>query len=834
MRSRLRFPSIRSINTRVSDVNLKTEFADSIQNLVANSEIGSLVKLGFYEDVTSELFGAALDSTLTVKSVFEFKVVTPSIKKIYIVHAVDENDKDRIYVSQSLSGTTFTNEILELTEHVGNVFAGAGSSATQIVVNNTDASWSKLSDTSGYYADGWCMVVDIAAGQKTGALIEGYTVTATTKTITVKANALTGIVATDEFSLARSFLLADGIGESVDSNNRYGGLTIDDIIRWQSRQNTAVGMTGSESDFPSQFQLWYGFSNNNYGDTDIGGQAFGGDNRYTLEYLQQLAPSVGQRSGTKDNVIGRENLLFSGSLPDATDYEIFGAYEFEDGSIGKLSTGKATATTSSPALAFDIWIKVPIAAGYHANNVTYDSFTINASNQYVHAYEEGGDYASVYSLGRRVTAVRLYIRNATTGSNTFFLARFVIAWPDNPPDDSGDTDYNCIYVATEGMCFGALSVSAESEFNTNNTYTQDVEQSPLMSNFKYGRYLDQHFLAANIINDNDARTPSQVIGSVIDGFGAPNFDSFGAGNIINLAYYGGSEVTGIIIVGDEGKDVSPKGTAIIFTRDSAFVISVTSGTSFSFKLDKPMYSEGVPSPDSVKYAMGMVFGYSADGLRTYDPGSSVVVSDHVKSLLEFTSTTDVVVGHDKKHRFLIVHSPTDMKTYMFDVTAGRRTNFDVVELNSAIAFSYLEEIADGRLLAVSGSKIYSINDGSDQDGTGATPLVKTIHCNASHFSPPGDPDSMFTLLEGYVYYQSDTAIEVNVYVDRSTTKLSMANLSFPANSKKTKVKFQFPVGNIAKEIQMEVTLSSANAATNTVYIVDDFGIDADIIQSPSQ
>jgi hypothetical protein len=203
-------------------------------------------------------------------------------------------------------------------------------------------------------------------------------------------------------------------------------------------------------------------------------------------------------------------------------------------------------------------------------------------------------------------------------------------------------------------------------------------------------------------------------------------------------------------------------------------------------------------------------------------------------LLEFTSTTDVVVGHDKKHRFLIVHSPTDMKTYMFDVTAGRRTNFDVVELNSAIAFSYLEEIADGRLLAVSGSKIYSINDGSDQDGTGATPLVKTIHCNASHFSPPGDPDSMFTLLEGYVYYQSDTAIEVNVYVDRSTTKLSMANLSFPANSKKTKVKFQFPVGNIAKEIQMEVTLSSANAATNTVYIVDDFGIDADIIQSPSQ
>ncbi len=786
------------LDKKSSDTDLDKRIAKKLENLSTTKKNGALSKDGAYTDVSTSLVGADLPASRTRKSLFELSLTSPSvsgtpIQDIYLCHATNSGGDNEIYVGKYWDGSSaFVSNWLELSEAEGAYTTDATTTASSVISNEP------VRTTTDYYK-GWWIIVTIG-GVLRPAIITASSVSAGVTTFTVTTGALNGIAASGEaFSLFR-YNISSGIASA----------TIDDDIRWKVFENSVIGMLGNTSIFPTQFNLWYGYISRTVGIT----------NAETLNdfYLDIQAPLRPDTSTVVSNQVGIIQSITasntgSGALSNNETYGINIAYIYDGFQIGPLGGWRSIAMGASDDTA-TLVLHIPFLAQYYSADTNF----VNAYSKLAFAksitepFWPGlpGSYKHQL-LSKRVTGIIIYTRDNTLTNTIAFQVEKTIA---SSSTDSGEIDF---VMSAEKILTITITIH---EHLSGNTHLQDIGQHNLFPNFKYGAGLSNHFIAAAIRNYTGERKSNNLIASIVDGAGVATHDNFGASNVINLGFYGGSAITGIQVVGDEGMDQSPKAKALIFTDDDYYVLDITPGASFSHKLDNIGDKEGLVAPNSLTYAEGNIFGVSRNGFRIFTPNGTRIIGEGIKTDFDsLTDPTDALGAYHKKDRILVFHFPTDGKTYAVDLLSK---DFQMFEYSWNDTMVWLTQQRTGDLLAIDTDKIFQIGSGSDQDGTKIVPLWRSKRFNAADlqaddWGAPGVIGDSMSFVEGYIKYKSDTAITLNFYRENSSSAISFNSLTLAAKSTEGEDRFLFPMGVNAYEAEVEVTLSASQQTSNTSF-----------------
>lgn len=788
------------LDKKSSDTDLDKRIAKKLENLSTTKKFGALSKDGAYTDVSSTLV-AAVPTGITFKSLFQFSITSPSSQDTYLLYGLDGSSNERIYWGNYWNGSSFTAGWLELTEHEGPYTIAAdditaGTDADNLIIKDTNALYASLSTTADYYND-WFLVATNntathAGNDRLALRVTDYAIGATTKTFTIKTGGLTGVVATDKFTLCRNQVLADGIAESGSGTPpRYAGLPqVDTVIRWLKRENSAIGMTGNTNQFPSQYQLWFGYVNRTFGKTNAVAV-----NDFFLEMEQLQAPDALAYGG--DITTG------SGNLDAAFSYAFHACFVYDGVQLGPLAniflpgqsslSGSTSYILAQGRIPFDISYSAdggPAAASAHL----HDDFPTNYNTSL---------------LSRRVTAIRIYLEKLTSYDPTFVI-EYDIA--------SSDTSIIDCVMDSNGVL--EIPSTTFSEEASGNTYLQDAGQTNIRPNFKYGAAISSHFLAAAIRNESGDKEDNDLIASVVDGAGVSTPDNFGASNVINLGFFGSKEITGVHVLGDEGVDRSPKARALVFTDDDYYVLNIVSGSSFSHDLDNVGTQEGLVAPDSLTYAEGNLFGVSRNGFRIFAASGTKIIGEGLKNDFDSLTTSSEGIGsYFKKERIVVFHFPTNLKTFVVDLLSK---DFQMFEYSWADDFQWFTPQRAGTLLSLDADKIYQIGSGSDQDGTKIVPLWRSkrftaADLQADDWGGPGTIGDEMTFIEGYIKYKSDTAITLKFYRENSASEITFNALSLAAKSTEGEARFLFPNGVNAYEAEVEVLLDATQKTSNTSF-----------------
>jgi hypothetical protein len=770
--SSINFEQFFGLDKKSSPTDIDKKFFQEIKNLSTTKQPGKLVKDGAYSDVSDSLVGTLPADIDDIKSIAQLSLTRPSEQDVYLIHAQDGSNNHKLWVGPYWNGSSFTNEWLELTENVGSETCGAASTASQIDIASGESGFANYSTTDDYYNDWFVYISNISAT----ARVTDYSNDGSNATWTVTTNGLTGITAsTDTFVLFKYPVIRENDIAAVD-----------DVVRWAVKENTAIGMTGNTSSFGTQYNLWYGYINRTFGTTNP--HAF---NDFWLDTQQMLAPPSGDEIQT-------QQFSGAGGMTDAT-WHIFFAYEYDGDQIGPLSETAVAQATSAPNDHLRITVSLPFDANYDSGG-PYDLFAFTDTYRPT-------DY-DPSPLSRRVTALRVYLRQSTSSASPTFAGRYVIS--------SSDTSEIDFALGADGILEEVIEYG---EDPTGNTYLQDVGQTNLRPNFKYGTALGSHFLAAAVRTQSGEQQNNDFIASIVDGAGVAATDTFGASNIANLGFYGSKSITGIHVLGDEGIDQSPKARAMVFTDDDYYVVQITSGASFAYQLDNIGEKEGLHAPDSLVYAEGNLYGVSRNGFRLFSPRGTKILGEGLKDDFDSLTTPSEGIGaYYKEERLIVWTFKTDTKSYALDLLSGQ-----MIEYDFDATLSWFTAQKDGGLLSTDGSKIYEHGTGTDQDSNYIVPVVKTKRFTAQDMGGMRNDEIIFTEL--LLSYKSNTAITCNFYLDGSASALSWNDASlFAAQATEGEVRIPMPLGSRGKSAEVELTLSDTQKTTNTSFEVNNIRV----------
>lgn len=357
------------IDRKSNDTDLSTSIGRQVKNFSTTKRPGALGKAGSYADAASTVFGSTLPASITWQNIAEMPLTLPENRDIYILHG-KSGSNHHLWVGKYWNGSAFVSGFLKITENEGSYTCDAGTNGSQIVDTQL------LSSVDDYY-NGWVVTLNNAAASLViSAVVQDYT--GSTKTLTFKTNALGsgGLAAAsgDTYYISRTPVLANTVGSGVGIAN------VDDIIRFLPRENAVICMTGNASQFPTQYQLWYGYINREYG-VSSPTETF---NNFYLDTQQLQKPAL---SSSLSNQRGIMQLTpeVGGSLASGT-WTIYAAYEFDGFQIGPLSDGYAV-TTGSGNNSIRIYTELPLNGSYF-DTTTETGLTADAgttANQIVDA-----------------------------------------------------------------------------------------------------------------------------------------------------------------------------------------------------------------------------------------------------------------------------------------------------------------------------------------------------------------------------------------------------------------------------------------------------------------
>jgi len=781
----------KGIDRRSSDIDIEPSFATQLKNFSLTKRPQAWAKTGTYADIATTLFGEALPASITWLNAHEITLTRPDDDDLILLHGKDASDKHHLWVNKKFNGSTFDTETVKLTEVEGRLTADSGTNASQIVD-------SELSSSEDDYYNGWYVYCNLLGAANVSAIVQDYD--GDTKTLTFLTGALNNATTGTTYFISRS-----PIGTIGSSAANPGGIAApQDKIRFLARENTAIGLVGNESSFPVTYGLWYGYINRQFGITGTGSpKTF---NNMFLDVYQPMKPYIDDSpaSGVESMIVG--TLLSGvGSLTDG-DWEIYAAFIYDGYQIGPLSEDSFTVTTAGGNDGILVTIKIPYEASFDTDSyITYDT----------------GDVPTAYNyhiISRRITGIRIYAKKPGDAD-----AKFVNTVSAGYTSTDGqiilsDSDGTAVQAVLQADGFLEATIGFLTD-PSGNTHLQDVVQTNTRPNFKYGVALDSHFIVAGIKTEDGEQANNYLISSVIDGDGVATPDNFGASNIINLGFFGAKQITGIKVVGDTATTVSPKRRLAVFTDDDYYILTLTTGASFDFALDKVGEREGCVAPDSLVSAEGLIFGISRNGFRAYTETGSRIIGEGLKTDFDaLTDPAECVGAYYKKERFVLFAFPTDEKYYAVNLLSE---NFDMFELSFAHVMTILLGSRTGELYSMSTSNIYLHGSGNTQAGTAITPQWKSKRVTARDFFDDktgfrGSVDGDVLPNEGFIRYRSDTAITLNAYRNGGSA-VTFPNLSLPAQATMQSKRFKFPLGLHCKDIDLEVTLSAAQAASNTYF-----------------
>lgn len=840
------FKGFKSLDKKSSDVDIGAHVLTQCSNIVLSESLGKVVKDGFYSDVSSTLAGGAISllSGHTMNELFEFLLSLPSKNEIYVIHATDGNGLKFIYVGQyydqwvpGAGVGSFNNGFIELTEHIGRFTIGAdditaGTGSNNIVIKDTNPDYTQLSTSNDAY-NGWYIhgtLNSLTSTEKFGCIITDYIYSsgAGTKTIIYKAGGTNGIASGDTFSIGRSKLIVAANGASGSGTpKRFGGIqSLNDYFSYLKQSNSVVALTGNDYQFPTQYRMWLGYINRTYGNSVLGNTiTFDG---FELDIDHLLRPYVDSSPPTnRQSVITCTAFGATSSLTTGT-WELYIAFEYDGYKIGPRSNAYSVAITTNQVI--NVVMELSLLTSKYSGTPLYGPmFDVDDCPPY---------YDNVL-LSKRITAVHLYakipgesIEKKVTEANVNFWSATI----NSPPfiiSSFNESDNNVYYDNADGTLTAQIRIENDP---TGVSHATDAGKTQLNAVMDFGVAVGSHIVGGKmrtspriysdpidlVINQQRVGTGEKqdddLIASIIDGVGNANTSSFA--NIINLGFFGSRLITGMILSDDRGIDNSPKSRLFIFTEDDYYILDIVSGPSFNYNMDRNGRGEGLIARNSLVKAEGKIFGVSRNGFRVYTSNGAIPIGYGLKDDFDSLSNKESCQAtYIKNKSKLIFHFNLDSKTYFVDLLDKE---YPMFEYSWSDDFKSIIESFNGDAFALSGSSFYRLNSGPNQAGSYVTPLLKTKVITGADLDGGREGD-VINLKKGYVKYKSDTAIELNFYLDRNVSALSIPNVSLPAKSTIGDLAFGFPLGTSCKELTIESTLASGVLSSNTVFQIDEFG-----------
>jgi hypothetical protein len=334
------------IDRKSNDTDLSPSIGRQVKNFSTTKRPGALGKSGSYADAASTVFGSTLPASITWQNIAEIPLTLPENRDIYILHG-KSGSNHHLWVGKYWNGSAFVSGFVKITENEGSYTCDAGTSGSQIVDT-------QLSSSVDDYYNGWVVTLNnSAASLVISAIVQDYN--GTTKTLSFKTDALGsgGLAAAsgDTYYISRTPVLANTVGAGVGIAN------VDDIIRFLPRENAVICMTGNANQFPTQYQLWYGYINREYG-VSSPTETF---NNFYLDAQQLQKPAL---SSSLSNQRGIMQLTpqSGGSLAAGT-WTIYAAYEFDGFQIGPISDGYAV-TLADNNNSIRIYTELPLNGSF--------------------------------------------------------------------------------------------------------------------------------------------------------------------------------------------------------------------------------------------------------------------------------------------------------------------------------------------------------------------------------------------------------------------------------------------------------------------------------------
>jgi len=870
-------------NLKSDPLNLQQHEAQDLDGFEIHTKPGSLVKRKGYTDQADVILPASYPSSWTIKNFFQFRVNKPTSQNIMIVHA-EVSGEDRIYVDYTHNGTIWVQGWVEITENEEELTCDAGTHTTTIY----DAGLA--SDTADYY-NGWyvfnwtrregAIVNDYSGGTNylylktaiTGQTSgDSYSIWRFPMVVNFEGgssgySAHTGTSTTEAFSVDNPnttfYQLQQGFDDAyngwtlwntgTDGNDSWTAavtdyesfyannsqrlthasistqaeddlyylykktrtLTVDDKIHFRQRPNQCIMALGNTARFPKQFPLWYGFLRETY---------YFGDTDNKIEDGYYLEPQT--LDAPHDEIFSCDT-QGSGDLgPDVGTMFVACAYQYDGYQIGEMtSIERAYSQRVVPGATDDA--RITFSIGYSAApNMRY-SRTLNKRVTGVIIYgatdlNTGSKTATWHRLALlpiredfQVSSVLGYYshnrakEDSPVGNRRTWSKRSTITpggrttRTRNPSSSTSLRDWSGSdpYARTFDITSSVWSDRAD-------YYTLDSGgMGGDIVNYSIGDDSMYHSVAADLFLDKSES--SLIIASPLKDDGTPSPDWFPLLNLLDAANYGLYDIYNIKIINDY---------LFLFGGTKCVRLQMSSGLVPAFKLDGEYEGIGTESIYSIEKYKNKIFGLFKNGFH-FLSGDEEYLSYAIEDITSYpvgvTTLSEAYAKYYPLAKLFIVVFPTDKKMFTYDAI---RRQWAVHTIDDAI--NSLVIGADNEIYGADADKIYKMDNGTVDDAASIDPTWKSKVYSLGTLEAP--------LKEMEITYKSNTAIQFDVFLDRSASAASWATATdnqFAASSTTTTVMKKFPTNFRASQFEFKVSIPSGSLATNTQVEVDSINIE---------
>ena len=856
-------------NLKADPLDLNQHEAQTLDSFEVSIKPGALIKRKGYTDQANVILPAAYPSDWTINNIFIFTVNKPSIKAVFMVHAtVDE--ENRIYVNYTASGDTWTEGWVELTENEEELTMDAGSNTTTIVD-------SALSSSTNDYYNGWylfnwtrfkgAIITDYVGASKTITVLpaiasqttgdsysiwrfpmvvnfEGgtaaytmdtgssttqaididspntefyelnqdfddayvnWTLFNTTRSDTEKTiTAYEAFYANNRQRLQHAAITNQTDGDSYWLYKKTRTLSVENKIYFRQRPNICIMSLGSGYRFPKQFPLWYGFLRETY---------YFGSTSNKIEDGYYLEP---QTLDAPHDEIFTCDTQGSGDLDQVDTFFIACAYQYDGYQIGPMTSIKRS-YDQAVTTATDEDVRVTLNVGYGAAPNMRHSSVLNKRVTGIVIYAATDlDTGSKTATWYRMTTIpiredyeisshyhsdlrRVAREQEPFGSRRTFSKRQSILPGGRTDRTSGRERSIRAWTGTDPYA-RTFDIDAAAWANKSTYYTLDSGgMGGDKINYSYADDSMHHSIAVNLFLDK--QEPSLMASSPLKDDGTPSPDYYPLLNLIDLASHGIYSIYNVKIINEY---------IYILGSTKSIRMLMNSNLVPSFKLDTEYEGIGTYATYSIEKYKNKIFGVFNNGIYLLD-GREELISYPIEDIDNYPiGVTDYSEAYAKYYplgkMFMIVF-PTDNKMYTFSVINGQWAIHSLGDSIKALTVGN-----DGEIYGADDSKIYKLDNGTTDDGTSINPQWKSKAYSL------GSQEGTLNYME--LSYKSNTVIEFNVYINRSSTAASWSvstDNQFASSTTATTVKKKFPHGFRGSQFEFAITIPSASRASN-IYV----------------
>jgi len=400
-----------------------------------------------------------------------------------------------------------------------------------------------------------------------------------------------------------------------------------------------------------------------------------------------------------------------------------------------------------------------------------------------------------------------YVRISDISSNTEYIkitdsTTTTLTLADAPADGDDSYQYAIVsrwYADGDDYKINILDPFEDlSQFT--NTYKTEVNHTAndIAPNYADAVYIHSRMFVGPVYFGGEEHK-DWVMWSNISAAGAYVVDVFPATNVIKVSNVGIREVKRLGVLLDR---------LIIFGDTDIAILSIASGSVFGWELDETYQDVGLVASESLVSIDGKYYYLSADGVRVFDGNTSNLISAPIEDVDNFpfdvTTLSEAVAWYDQEKRQYIIHWPTDNTTYAYDLIFKEWLQPSYADEIDCVALTLDDEV-----ITCDGTSIFEHNTGADHNSTNIVPSWKSKVYNM------GAPDTEKILVDYYISYKSNTAVEFDIYVNRSSTAETLTNQTLAAATTETSAQEYFPIGTRGYEFEFAISLSSTNQGTNT-------------------